>query len=235
MPLHRSTDLVVLQVERVAHRREMKIAILGSTGFLGKVLLEKALDAGYEVRTLVRNPDKLGEFKDRVEFIQGNVFQANDIEETVLGTEAVLSTVGPPQRNPGDPAKYEQAMKDLVAALEKQNIKRLIHVGGSVNAGGENENWTIGRRLLRLFLNVVFKPGLVAKQLEWEVLKGSNLDWTLVRPPHIVKGKAFGKVSADEKNLSRTNVNVDDLADFMLAQINSKDWIRKAPLVATPR
>jgi putative NADH-flavin reductase len=213
----------------------MKIAILGSTGFLGKVLLEKALDAGYQVRTLVRNPDKLGEFKDRVEFIQGNVFQANDIEETVLGMEAVLSTVGPPQRNPGDPAEYEQAMKDLVAALEKQNIRRLIHVGGSVNAGGENENWTIGRRLLRLFLNVVFKPGLVAKQLEWEVLKGSNLDWTLVRPPHIVKGKALGKVSADEKNLSRTNVNVEDLADFMLAQIDSKDWIRKAPLVATPR
>ncbi|UCF47615.1 MAG: hypothetical protein JSU89_10610, partial [Myxococcales bacterium] len=58
--------------------------------------------------------------------------------------------------------------------------------------------------------------------------------WTLVRPPHIVKGKAFGKVSADEKNLSRTNVNVEALADFMLAQINSKDWIRKAPLVANP-
>ena len=213
----------------------MKIAILGSTGFLGNVLLEKALDAGYQVRTLVRNPDRLGEFKDRVEFIQGNVFQANDIEETVLGTEAVLSTVGPPQRNPGDPAKYEQAMKDLVAAMDNHKIKRLIHVGGSVHPGGEDENWTVGRRLLRLMLVLVWKPGLVAKQLEWEVLKGSNLDWTLVRPPHIVKGKALGKVSADEKNLSRTNVNVEDLADFMLAQIDSKDWIRKAPLVATPR
>ena len=213
----------------------MKIAILGSTGFLGKVLLEKALDAGYQVRTLVRNPDKLGEFKDRVEFIQGNVFQANDIEETVLGTEAVLSTVGPPQRNPGDPAKYEQAMKDLVAAMDNHKIKRLIHVGGSVHRGGEDENWTVGRRLLRLMLVLVWKPGLVAKQLEWEVLKGSNLDWTLVRPPHIIKGKAFGKVSADEKNLSRTNVNVEDLADFILAQIDSKNWIRKAPLVATPR
>lgn len=187
-----------------------KIAIFGSTGFLGKVLLEKALDAGYQVRTLVRNPEKLSEFKDQVELIQGNVFQANDIEETFLGAEAVLSTVGPPQRNPGDPAQYEQAMKDLVAALEKQDIKRLIHVGGSVHAGGENENWTVGRRLLRSMLR-------------------------LVRPPHIAKGKAFGKVSANEKNLSRTNVNVEDLADFKLAQIDSKDWIRKAPLVATPR
>lgn len=64
-------------------------------------------------------------------------------EETVLGTEAVLSTVGPPQRHPKHPEKYEQAIKDLLAAM--------------------------------------------------------------------------------------------DLADFMLAQIDSKKWIRKAPLVATPR
>jgi putative NADH-flavin reductase len=213
----------------------MKIAILGSTGFLGKVLLGEALRAGYQVRTLVRNPDKLGEFRNRVEFIQGNVFDANDIEETVLGTQAVLSTVGPPQKNPGDPHKYEQAMKDLVSAMEKQDIKRLIHVGGAVHSGGENESWTVGRRLLRLFLNVVSRPVLVAKQLEWEVLKGSNLDWTLVRPPHIVNGEPVGKVSADDGNLSRTKVNVEDLANFMLAQIHSKDWIRKAPLVATPR
>jgi hypothetical protein len=44
----------------------------------------------------------------------------------------------------------------------------------------------------------------VAKQLEWDVLKGSNLDRTLVRPPHIVNGESTAKVSADEKNLSRT-------------------------------
>jgi hypothetical protein len=41
----------------------MKIAILGSTGFLGKVLLGKALEAGYQVRTLVRDRDPLGPFR----------------------------------------------------------------------------------------------------------------------------------------------------------------------------
>jgi uncharacterized protein len=34
----------------------MKIAILGSTGFVGQVLLKKALEQGYQIRTLVRNP-----------------------------------------------------------------------------------------------------------------------------------------------------------------------------------
>jgi putative NADH-flavin reductase len=213
----------------------MKIAILGSTGFLGKVLLKKALDDGYKIRTLVRNPEKLGEFKNSVDFIQGNIFETNKIEEIIKGTEVVISTVGPPQRNPKNPEKYKKAMKNLVTALEKQNIKRFIHIGGAVHPGGENENWTMGRRLLRLFLNLTWKPGLVAKQLEWEVLKESNIDWTLVRPPQITKGGSTEKVKADEKNLARTKINVADLSNFIIDQINSKNWIKKAPLVASER
>ena len=211
----------------------MKIAILGSTGFLGKVLLKKALDGGYQIRTLVRTPDKLGEFKDSVEFIQGSIVEVDDLEETVRGTEAVLSTVGPPQRNPGKPELYEKAMEDLVAVLESQNIKRLIHTGGAAHLGGENENWDMRRRLLRLFLILVAKPILVAKQLEWEVLKKSDLDWTLVRPPRITEGELTRNVLADEKNLAGMQVNVEDLASFMLEQITSKKWIKKAPLVAS--
>jgi putative NADH-flavin reductase len=213
----------------------MKIALLGSTGFLGKVLLKKALDNGYQVKTLVRNPEKLGELKDRVEFIQGNIFESDKIEETVKETDVVISTVGPPQKKPRNPEKYKTAMEDLVAALKKQNIKRFIHIGGAVHPGGENENWTMGRRFLRLFLNLSWKPGLVAKQLEWEVLKESSLNWTLVRPPQITKGGSTGKVIADEKNLARTKINVEDLSSFILDQINSKNWIKKAPLVASER
>ncbi|UCF64147.1 MAG: NAD(P)H-binding protein, partial [bacterium] len=213
----------------------MKIALLGSTGFLGKVLLRKALDSGYQVKTLVRNPEKLGELRDSVDIIQGNIFESGKITETVKGTEVVISTIGPPQRNPKDPEKYKRAMENLVIALEKQHIKRFIHIGGAVHPGGENENWTMGRRILRLFLQVVWKPGLVAKKLEWEVLKVSNLDWTLVRPPQITKGGSTGKVNADEKNLARTKINVEDLSNFILAQINSKNWIKKAPLVSSVR
>lgn len=213
----------------------MRIAILGSTGLVGRVLLAKALDQGYQIKTLVRNPDKLGEFKDRVEFIQGNIDQVEELGETVSGSEVVLSTV-PPQRNTKEPEKYQKRMETLVAVLERNSIKRFIHIGGAAHPGGVNENWTMGRRLLRLFLNLFWKPGLKAKHLEWEVLKKSKLDYTLVRPPGIVKGKLKGRrIIADEKNLASTRINVEDLSDFILEQITSGDWIRKAPLVAAQK
>jgi putative NADH-flavin reductase len=211
----------------------MKITILGSTGFVGKVLIKKAIAAGYQVKTLARNPEKLKEIKDKIEIITGSVFESSSIEAAIEGAEVVLSTIGPPQRNPGDPVQYEKAMKNIVSAMDKYGIKRYIHIGGAGHAGGEDEKWTLNRRFLRLFLNLFGKQILAAKHMEWEVLKTSDLDWTLVRPPRIANEIASGDISANEKNLESLKVSVEDLTDFMLEQITSKEWIRKAPLVSS--
>ena len=104
----------------------MKIAIFGSTGFVGKVLLKKALADGYEVKVLVRNPEKLGDFKDRVEVVQGNYFEADKVEQTISGTEVILSAIGP---QVGKPEQYENAITSLVSAMKDNRIKRIIWTG----------------------------------------------------------------------------------------------------------
>ena len=210
----------------------MKIAILGSTGFVGRNLLEKALEQGYQVKTLVRDPEKLGVYRERVEFVSGSASQTDKLEKTVLGTDAVLSTL-PPIGNTNEPEKCAKAMDGVVAILERNAIKRFIHIGGAVHGGGSNENWTLSRRMLKVYLSIVCKPVLVAKHLEWDMLRKSNLDWTLIRPPRVINGKREGYLFADEKNLASVQVNVEDLAEFLLEQIASRKWVKKAPLVAT--
>jgi putative NADH-flavin reductase len=211
----------------------MKIAIFGSTGFVGKILINKAIAANYEVRTLARNPEKLEAIKDKLEIIKGSVFEPSSIEATLEGVEVVLSTIGPPPGKPCDPFLYEKAMKSIVSIMDKYGIKRYIHIGGAAHEGGTNESWPFNRQLLRLFLTLLSKNILVAKHLEWEVLKASDLDWTLVRPPRIANEKASGNISANEQKLDSLKVSVEDLTDFILKQITSKDWIRKAPLVSS--
>jgi putative NADH-flavin reductase len=210
----------------------MRIAILGSTGFVGKELLEQALQRGYQVKTLVRDPEKLGVYEDIVEYVLGDVSQADKLEKTVQGADIVISTL-PPTGTNNDPEKCAKIMEQLVAILERNEVKRFIHIGGAVHGGGINENWTLSRRLLRTYLNIVCKPVLIAKQMEWDILRKSNLDWILVRPPRITKDKPIGPLAVDEKNLGSVQVNVEDLAGFLLDQINSEKWIEKAPLVAT--
>jgi putative NADH-flavin reductase len=211
----------------------MKITILGSTGFVGNVLIKKAIAAGYQVKTLARNPQKLEEIKDEIEIITGSIFESSSTEATIEGAEVVISTIGPPQRKPGDPLQYEKAMKNIVSAMDKYGIKRYIHIGGAAHQGGEKEVWNFSRKFLRLFLKLFGKQILVAKHLEWEVLKSSDLDWTLVRPPRIANEVASGNLSANEKKLESLKVSVGDLTDFLLEQITSKEWIRKAPLVSS--
>ena len=211
----------------------MKIAILGSTGFVGNVLIKKAIARGYEIKTLARDPEKLNEIKDKIEIIRGSVFELSSIDSAIEGTEAVLSTIGPPPGKPCNPEQYREAMKDIVVAMEKHAVKRYIHIGGAVHLGGENETWDFKRKFLRLFLSVVSKPILITKHLEWEVLKTSDLDWTLVRPPRITSGKITTELLADEKNLYSLSVSVEELSDFILDQIKSREWIKKAPLVSS--
>jgi putative NADH-flavin reductase len=211
----------------------MKIAILGSTGFVGKVLINKAVVAGYQIKTLARYPERLDYIKDKVEIIKGSVFEPLSIDATIEDTQAVISTIGPPPDKKCDPSLFENAMKDIVKSMDKHGVKRYIHIGGAGHAGGEDEKWTLKRRFLRLFLNLFGKQILVAKHLEWEVLKTSDLDWTLVRPPRIANEVASGDISANEKKLESLKVSVGDLTDFILEQITSKEWIRKAPLVSS--
>ena len=65
----------------------MKIAILGSTGFVGRALTEKALGKGFQIKSLVRNPDKLGTLKNKVEFIQGDISQLDKLDECLSGVQ----------------------------------------------------------------------------------------------------------------------------------------------------
>jgi len=211
----------------------MKIAILGSTGFVGKVLINKAIAANYTVKTLARNPEKLEAIKDKLQIIKGSVFDPSSIEATFEGVEVVLSTIGPPPGKPCDPLLYEKAMKSIVSIMDKYGIKRYIHIGGAAHAGGKNEFWSLNRQFLRLFLTLFSKNILIAKHLEWEVLKASELDWTLVRPPRIANEKASGNIVVNEQKLDSLKVSVEDLTDFILEQITSKEWIRKAPLVSS--
>lgn len=53
----------------------MRISVLGATGPSGLQTVLEALDRGYEVVALVRNPDKLTVTNDKLQVTTGNIFQ----------------------------------------------------------------------------------------------------------------------------------------------------------------
>jgi uncharacterized protein YbjT (DUF2867 family) len=61
----------------------MQITILGSTGPIGKAVVHEALKLNYQVKVLVRNPDKLGELKEKIEIVKGNLLDASSVRKSI--------------------------------------------------------------------------------------------------------------------------------------------------------
>ncbi len=71
-----------------------RILIIGATGGTGRQLLVRALEQGYVVRALVRDPGKLSVEHPHLTVVHGDVLDYSDVEEAVRGQDAVISALG---------------------------------------------------------------------------------------------------------------------------------------------
>jgi len=207
----------------------MKLLIVGATGGLGKELVGRALEQGCEVTVLVRGPAKLEAREERLRVVQGDVLDFTSVESAVRGQDAVVSALGTP--NPRKPSTLlSEGTKNLVEAMERQGVRRLVCV--TILGTGES-----GKRHGSLFyrhfvLGFMVRPMLEDKERQEEAIRGSRLDWTIVRPPRYTDESPSGdyRVIADgEGRVGK--IGRADLADFVLDQLDDHSYVRKAVVV----
>jgi uncharacterized protein YbjT (DUF2867 family) len=111
------------------------VAVLGATGYVGSRLIPRLLDAGYPVRAVARNPDKLRSRSwaghPRAELVAADVFDRASLTEAVRGCQAVYYLVH--SMNPGtrDFAHADrQAAENMAAAAAAGGAQRIIYLGG---------------------------------------------------------------------------------------------------------
>ncbi len=91
--------------------------------------MEQALAAGHEVRVLVRDPSKLQLGDERLVVVRGDVLDASKVEETIAGTDAVLSALG---RTKGSTSDVQtRGTENIVAAMERHGVRRLVSLTGA--------------------------------------------------------------------------------------------------------
>jgi putative NADH-flavin reductase len=210
----------------------MQITILGSSGQVGKAVVTEALKAGYHVKVLVRNSDKLGDLKEKVEVIKGNLLDTLSVDKALEGSNAVINASGG-VKEPNQFLKFQQIGKLLIEKMKQHGIKRLINISGAVTTLPA-EKLELQRKFMKLFVSLFFKQMKQAQEALLPIIVNEqNIDWTFVRAAMISKKPGSGKVLADDKRMPGTTIMLDDLGKFMVEQITSKEWIKKAPLVAS--
>ena len=76
--------------------QSFKVAIIGGTGKVGRHIATRALEKGFQVRMLVRNPENLSFNDERIEIVKGNVQNIEDIQKLLKGCHVVINTFGQP-------------------------------------------------------------------------------------------------------------------------------------------
>lgn len=199
----------------------MNICLLGATGRVGSVILEKALFQHHIVHVLVRDRNKLTIDHPNLQVIKGNVLNERDLAEALMGTNAVISAL-----NTDGTTTLSNATPIIVSQMKSQGIQRIVTIGtaGILQARSNP--------LLYRFQSAESKRKTTKDAEEhlkaYMILKNSELDWTIVCPTYLPTGERIG-VYRYEKNYLPQNpssISVYDTADFAYRQLESREFIR---------
>jgi putative NADH-flavin reductase len=210
----------------------MQVTILGSTGKVGKAVTNQALKEKYQVKVLVRDPEKLGDLKEKVQVVQGNLLDEASVEKSLVGSIAVINVSGAVKES-DQIEKFKRIGNILVSKMKQQGITRLINISLAV-INLPHEKLDFQRKAIRVLVNLFFKEKkLVNEAVMAEVLSEKSLDWTFVRPAFFSTKSGSGNVLTNDTKMPGTTIMLEDLGLFLVHQITSTDWIRKAPLIAS--
>jgi putative NADH-flavin reductase len=211
----------------------MKVAIFGASGATGRLLTQRCLAANYDVTALVRVPEKFP-LRDSVQIVQGSPFDLAPVRRTIEAADVVLSALGANSLKKED--VLERAVPQIVAAMQQtashsKPVRRIIVLGSAGALPSSLDKQPAYRRWIveNLFYKTLLKWPIASQRAQYADLSTSNLDWTMVMPPMLTNTTAHGVYRVDGDALPRngSRISREDVADFMMRQIDDPQWIGK--------
>jgi putative NADH-flavin reductase len=211
----------------------MKVTIFGANGATGKLLAERSLAAGHTVTALVRNPDSFP-FREKVHLVEGSVFDPAVVVEALKGADVAFSALGAhsPFRNEN---VLPRAIPVIVQAMQQTGVRRIIALGsaGALASSLDKQPAWLRWFVQKIVFTSVMKWPVYEQRVQYNVLSDSRLDWTMVLPPVLTNGRAQGVYRIDGEALpaGSSHISRSDVADFMMQQLTSRDWIGRGVYV----
>jgi uncharacterized protein YbjT (DUF2867 family) len=202
----------------------MRLLVVGASGGLGREVVAAASARGHATVALARRLPG-APFPAEVEIARGDVLDPSSLTAAVGNSDAVICALGTP--SPRRPSTLlRDGTQNLVDAMAQAGVRRLVCVT-LLGIGDSAVNTSVFYRQAILRFLAPMVPG---KQAQERVVRGSGLDWTLVRPPRFTGGKPRGdvRVIRDGERGRLGHVVRADLARFLVECATEGRYMRQA-------
>ena len=208
------------------------VLVIGASRGIGLAVVKRALERGHSVRAFARSAKRIEIDDPRLERVDGDARSPEDLHRALAGTDAVVLSLGVPP-GPGfivGPVDlFSSATRALLPAMHETGVRRLIAVTGF----GAGDSRAAIPLVQRLPFQLVFGRAYADKDIQEQLIRDSGLDWTLVRPGVLTNCRATGRYRVLPEPATWRNgiVSRADVADFIVAQLDSPDFVHRAPVV----
>jgi len=208
--------------------KQFKLAILGGTGKSGKYLVNELLSQDFHLKLLLRNPENFQLKSPLIEIVKGDARDYESVQTLVNGCGAVISTLGQPR---GEASIFSEATSNVIRAMSQYEIKRYIVTTG-LNVDTPFDKKVSKTKMATEWMKSNYPKTTLDKQVEFDILSKSDIDWTLVRLPLIELTDERRKVIVSLEDCPGDKISATDLAFFLTDQLSSETYIRKSPFIA---
>ena len=202
----------------------MKLIIFGSTGSIGRHLVDMALVDGHQVTAFTRQPDAFGAARDGLNVVKGDVLDETAVATAIGGHDAVFCALGAGRKG-GVRAK---GTANILAGMKERGVRRLIcqtTLGVGDSAANLNFFWKY------IMFGLLLRPAFADHVQQEAHVRASDLDWTIVRPSAFTDGPetaAYHHGFSPAQDGLALKIARADVARFMLSQLNDDTYLRKA-------
>lgn len=209
-----------------------RILILGATGGTGRRLVDEALERGWTVTALVRDPARLPIQHERLRIVKGDVLDAGAVDAAVQGQDAVVSALGH-RRYLGPTRILSEGTRLVLGAMEKHRVPRLVC---ETSLGIGDSAGRLGLLYTLFVIPVILPFYFWDKARQERLIAASAMEWVIVRPGALTNS---GKRGARRQGrgvgslLWTVKIARADVAAFMLDQLTSDAYLRTSPGVSS--
>jgi len=210
----------------------LRIVVFGANGQTGRLLTGQALAAGHHVAAVTRRPSGFPLAHERLAVVEADVRDAPAVERVIGGADAVLSAVGVPFTRK-QITVYGDGTASIIAAMSHHGVKRLVVVSSSATEPHHHADggFLLNRVMQPLVTATVGKTTYADMRRMEGLVRGSDLEWTIMRPSGLFDGGPAYELHEDRAPgvfTSRAG-----LAAAMLDQVTDTRFVRKAAAVTT--